>query len=86
MPKKKGRETKVAIPEWKWVDLEQGAFVGPKEHLTSANVLANSADDIPFTLYTDASNKGLGTVLSQTQEGNERVIAYASRGLKKNQR
>ena len=37
--------------------------------------------DSPFKLYTNASNFALGAVLSQTQDGVERVIAYAGRSL-----
>ncbi len=36
----------------------------------------------PFLLTTNGSLHGLGAVLSQKQEGIERVVAYASRGLR----
>ncbi|CAG8724202.1 930_t:CDS:2, partial [Funneliformis mosseae] len=35
--------------------------------------------EIPFTLYTNASKKGLGAVLSQKKDGKKYVIAYVSR-------
>jgi hypothetical protein len=36
-----------------------------------------------FVVDTDVSNVGIGTVLSQIQDGQERVIAYYSKTLKK---
>ena len=38
-------------------------------------------DEGKYWLDTDASNTGIGAVLSQEQNGEERVIAYASRLL-----
>ena len=38
---------------------------------------------VPFRLYTDASNIGLGVNLAQKQEGRERIICCASRTLNK---
>lgn len=37
---------------------------------------------LPFILEVDASHGGLGTMLSQVQEGKVRPVAYASRGLR----
>lgn len=45
-------------------------------------MLSHPYFDYPFVLQTDASDIGLGAVLSQTIDGQERVISYASYRLK----
>lgn len=59
----------------------QGAVNKLKQALLMAPILAYADFTQPFKLYTDASLEGLGVVLSQVQEGQERVIAYDSRSL-----
>ena len=57
-----------------------------KEKLSTPPVLAYADFKLPFLLHTDASVDGLGAVLYQVQDGIERVIAYASRGLRNSER
>lgn len=52
-----------------------------KKLLTSAPVLTCPDFQLPFILQTDASDHGLGVALTQQQNGQEHVIAYASRSL-----
>ena len=52
-----------------------------KRRLIEAPILSYPRADTPFILDTDASNNAIGAVLSQCQEGQERVIAYYSRTL-----
>ena len=49
-----------------------------KQKFVQSPVLAFPRFDAPFHLYTDASDYGIRTVLSQKQDGAERAIAYAS--------
>jgi len=43
--------------------------------------------DLPIKIYTDASLKGIGAVLKQTQDnGNEKSVAYFSKKLNEAQR
>lgn len=51
------------------------------EKLTSAPVLGFADPKLAYMLHTDASTSGLGAALYQEQEGEMRVIDYASRGL-----
>ena len=64
-----------------WNEACEQSFQKLKECLTSALVLALLEDIGLFTVYCDASRIGLGCVLMQ----NGRVIAYASRKLRKHE-
>eukprot|EP00794_Sanderia_malayensis_P016602 gene16602-biopygen14025 len=65
-----------------WTDITQKAFEYLKTCLCSAPILAYPCLNKTFILQTDASDVGLGAVLTQLDEsGHERVISYASRTL-----
>ena len=49
--------------------------------LIKAPVLAFPKEDLPYIVDTDASDYGIGGVLSQNIEGTEHVIAYYSKSL-----
>ncbi|XP_044755050.1 uncharacterized protein LOC123314004 [Coccinella septempunctata] len=66
---------------WKWETAKQTAFETLKQKLTHSPVLACPDFSKPFVLQTDASDAGLGAALTQTVDGQEKVIAYASRTL-----
>ena len=67
--------------KYDWVDACQQSFEEVKGRLTSAPCLALPNGRDGFVVYSDASRQGLGFVLMQ----NDRVIAYASRQLKKHE-
>ncbi|KAL0159649.1 hypothetical protein M9458_043374, partial [Cirrhinus mrigala] len=58
-----------------------GAFQRIKMALTTEPVLRAPDFSCPFLLQMDASDRGLGAVLSQVQEGEEHPILYISRKL-----
>ena len=64
----------------------QTAFEELRHRLTTTPVLTYPRFDSPFLVDTDASNHGLGAVLSQVENGKERVVVYASRVLSKAER
>ena len=69
-----------------WTSECQLSFDRLKE-LLSPPVLAYPNFDLPFTLHTDASGKGLGAVLEQeASDGQLHPVAYASRTLSKHER
>lgn len=59
----------------------QNAFELLKEKLCTSPILAYPKPGLKYLLDTDASDLGIGAVLSQVQDGKERVIAYASKRL-----
>ncbi|UYV65370.1 K02A2.6-like, partial [Cordylochernes scorpioides] len=64
----------------------ENAFVTLKGGLCSSPVLVYPQPGMRFVLDTDASNSGIGAVLSQVQDGEERVIEYYSKILTKPER
>ena len=68
--------------QFKWTEDCQQAFEVLKRKLTEAPVLAYPNFSTGFTIETDASYSGLGTILSQEQEdGCLHPVSYASRAL-----
>ena len=64
-----------------WREAHQQVLECLIDKLTQPPVLAYPDFSRPFTLHTDASQKGLGAVLYQNRDGKLRVIGYGSRSL-----
>ncbi|OAO89236.1 hypothetical protein AXX17_ATUG02470 (mitochondrion) [Arabidopsis thaliana] len=65
--------------KFEWTEACEESFGKLKKHLTQTPVLVLPKAGVPYAVYTDASGTGLGCVLMQ----DGRVIAYASRQLRK---
>ena len=67
---------------WVWSDAQDSAFQQVKQMLTAPPVLAHYSPERKTIIAADASNTGIGAVLSQTQEdGSRRPICFISRSL-----
>jgi len=68
--------------KWQWLEEQQEAFEEAKELLQSAELLVHFDPSKELILATDASDYGVGAVLSHKVEGGaERPIGYMSRSL-----
>ena len=74
--------TKSNVP-FEWTKRQQNSFDALKSCLCNPPVLSYPTDEDMYILDTDASNHGIGAVLSQVQgpHQEERVISYASKTL-----
>uniref|UniRef100_A0A146MBF8 RNA-directed DNA polymerase n=1 Tax=Lygus hesperus TaxID=30085 RepID=A0A146MBF8_LYGHE len=72
--------------DFKWDADADLAFADIKAALTQPPVLGHPVPGAKFVLDTDASDKALGAVLSQIQDGREVVLAYYSKCLSKAER
>ena len=68
-----------------WGPAQQEAFETLQRLCTESPILAYADFKVPFVLHTAASGYELGAVLYQVQDGQKRVIAYASRSLSKSE-
>lgn len=69
-----------------WSLDQEGAFRTIKEKLVSAPVLCCPDFSRPFVIQTDASDYGIGAVLTQEYPDGEHVISYISRSLNRAER
>ncbi|GBM06797.1 Retrovirus-related Pol polyprotein from transposon 297 [Araneus ventricosus] len=75
-----------AKSNFNWTDECEKSFNSLKQALTSSPILTYPRTDKDFILDTDASNEGIGAVLSQNTGNEERVTAYFSKSLGKPER
>jgi len=75
-----------ATVDFTWTPECQSSFQKLKTLLSTAPLLAYPDFRAEFILDTDASNHGIGAVLSQLKDGVEHPVAYASRTLPKAER
>ena len=73
--------------KWSWSHSCEQAFLEAKQKLSSAPILVHYDPSLPLRLAGDASQYGVGAVISQVSlNGDERPVAYASRTLSASER
>ncbi len=76
--------TKKEVPDTvPWTERCQQVFTQVKAALCGGLLLHSPDFSLPFLLQTDASDRGLGAVLTQEIGGEERPVLYISRKLSK---
>ena len=68
---------------FQWGPSQKGAFEELKRKLTEAPLLRYAEPSLPYEVTSDASQTGVGAVLTQTDKTGCRPVAYASRKLNK---
>ncbi|UYV64000.1 K02A2.6-like [Cordylochernes scorpioides] len=71
---------------WNWNKEHQRSFAEVKNLISSKSVLAHFNEDLPILVNCDASEYGVGAILSQIDHGVERPVVFASRTLNKTER
>ncbi|XP_039438143.1 uncharacterized protein K02A2.6-like [Culex pipiens pallens] len=80
------RDMTVKGAKFKWTKQAEKAFTSIKSSLSNPQHLGFYSPESETTLVVDASATGLGAVLLQTDNGQRRVISYASKSLSKTER
>ena len=78
--KKKGNTVPSSTPV-EWEECHRIALTKLIDNLLSPKIMAYPDFNEPFCLHTDASQDGLGAVLTQVIDGQNKVIGYGSRTL-----
>ena len=63
---------------WRWDEEQEAAFDALKCALSSAPVVVPPDPTLPYTVYTDASDRQIGAVLTQDRGNGPQVIAFES--------
>jgi hypothetical protein len=72
--------------KFEWTEACQASFENLQKLLVTRPIMAHPQENTDFILDTDACDVSIGAVLSQVQNGEERVVAYGSKSLNKAER
>ena len=67
---------RIGFSPWNWTQEARDSFSELKQRMISAPILGYPDPQLKYTVDTDASNHGVGSVLSQEQDNREKVIPY----------
>ncbi|XP_043189707.1 uncharacterized protein K02A2.6-like [Amphibalanus amphitrite] len=80
------RQLRKDAPEFAWTPEMDAAFNDVRQAILDSDALSMFDPSLPTVVTTDASDVGLGAVLSQVHPEGERVVAFASSTLNAAQR